>query len=85
VTDVYAASRLHALGATDLDVGQGNVPWTCQAAAPAIAALVGETAADALATTRRMYEITLAEHPLFRVPALEFLYYAGVVTPGTYR
>jgi hypothetical protein len=42
------------------------------AAAPAIAALVGGTAADALATTRRMYEITLAEHPLYQVPALEF-------------
>ncbi|MEV6632185.1 VOC family protein [Actinoplanes sp. NPDC051470] len=22
-------SRLHSLGATDLDLGQGNVPWTC--------------------------------------------------------
>jgi len=42
------------------------------AAAPAIAALVGGTAADAIATTERMYEITLAEHPLYRVPALEF-------------
>ena len=34
--------------------------------------LVGGTAADALATTRRMYEITLAEHPTYQVPALEF-------------
>jgi predicted enzyme related to lactoylglutathione lyase len=24
-------ARLHALGATDLDLGQGDVPWTCLA------------------------------------------------------
>jgi hypothetical protein len=28
--------------------------------------------ADALANTLRMYQITLAEHPLLRVPALDF-------------
>jgi hypothetical protein len=50
----------------------GGLGGFAMAAAPAIAALVGGTAADALATTRRMYEITLAEHPLYRVPALEF-------------
>jgi len=60
------------------DIGDSAITETAglggfaMAAAPAIAALVGGTAADALATTRRMYEITLAEHPLFRVPALEF-------------
>src|SRR5258706_10813643 len=42
------------------------------AGAPAIVRLVGGPAASALAATRRMYEITLAEHPLFGVPALEF-------------
>jgi hypothetical protein len=42
------------------------------AAAPAIVRFVGGTVADALATTRRMYEITLAEHPLLQVPALDF-------------
>ena len=42
------------------------------AAAPAIVRLVGGTAATALASTTRMYEITLAEHPLFTVPALDF-------------
>jgi Protein of unknown function (DUF1116) len=50
----------------------GGLGGFAMAAAPAIAALVGGTAADALATTRRMYEITLAEHPLYRVPGLEF-------------
>jgi Protein of unknown function (DUF1116) len=60
------------------DIGDSAITETAglggfaMAAAPAIAALVGGTAADALATTRRMYEITLTEHPLYRVPALEF-------------
>jgi hypothetical protein len=60
------------------DIGDSAITETAglggfaMAAAPAIAALVGGTAADALATTRRMYEITLAEHALYRVPALEF-------------
>jgi hypothetical protein len=60
------------------DIGDSAITETAglggfaMAAAPAIAALVGGTAADALATTRRMYEITLAEHPLYRMPALEF-------------
>jgi hypothetical protein len=42
------------------------------AAAPAIARLVGSSVAEALAATERMYEITLAEHPMFGVPVLEF-------------
>jgi hypothetical protein len=42
------------------------------AAAPAIVRFVGGTVADALATTSRMYEITLAEHPTFSIPVLEF-------------
>jgi hypothetical protein len=50
----------------------GGLGGFAMAAAPAIVRLVGGTAASALATTRRMYEITLAEHPLFAVPALEF-------------
>jgi hypothetical protein len=60
------------------DIGDSAITETAglggfaMAAAPAIAALVGGTAADALATTRRMYEITLAEHRLYQVPALEF-------------
>jgi hypothetical protein len=42
------------------------------AAAPAIVRFVGGTVADALATTRRMYEITLGEHERFAVPVLDF-------------
>jgi hypothetical protein len=60
------------------DIGDSAITETAglggfaMAAAPAIVRLVGGTAALALDTTRRMYEITLAEHPLFAVPALEF-------------
>jgi Protein of unknown function (DUF1116) len=50
----------------------GGLGGFAMAAAPAIVRLVGGTAASALAATRRMYEITLTEHPLFAVPALEF-------------
>jgi hypothetical protein len=42
------------------------------AAAPAIVQLVGGTPQLALDTTRDMYEITLAEHETFRIPALDF-------------
>jgi hypothetical protein len=60
------------------DIGDSAITETAglggfaMAAAPAIVRLVGGTAAAAVAATRRMYEITLAEHPLFGVPALEF-------------
>jgi hypothetical protein len=40
--------------------------------APAIVQFVGGTPADALRTTRLMYEITLAEHEVYRIPALDF-------------
>ena len=42
------------------------------AAAPAIVRFVGGDVPDALATTRRMYEITLGENPRYQVPVLEF-------------
>ena len=42
------------------------------AAAPAIVRFVGGDGADALAATRLMYEITLAENPTYQVPMLEF-------------
>lgn len=42
------------------------------AAAPAIGRLVGAEVADALNASRRMYEITLAEHPGWQVPVLGF-------------
>ena len=60
------------------DIGDSAITETAglggfaMAAAPAIAALVGSNAAGAMAATRRMYEITLAEHPRFSVPALDF-------------
>jgi hypothetical protein len=42
------------------------------AGAPAIVQFVGGTPADALAHTRRMYEITLGESEAYRLPALDF-------------
>ncbi len=44
----------------------------CMAAAPAIVRFVGGTVPDALATTERMYQITLAESPAMQVPILGF-------------
>jgi hypothetical protein len=60
------------------DIGDSAITETAglggfaMAAAPAIVRLVGGTAATALSSTARMYEITLAEHPLFAVPTLDF-------------
>ncbi len=60
------------------DIGDSVITETAglggmaMAAAPAIVQFVGGTAAQALGTTRRMYEITLAEHPAYRIPALDF-------------
>jgi hypothetical protein len=42
------------------------------AASPAILSLIGKNAADAVAMTEEMYEITLDEHPSFRLPFLDF-------------
>lgn len=42
------------------------------AAAPAIVQFVGGSVESALAATRDMYEITLAEHSRYRIPALGF-------------
>ena len=71
---------LAGYGADDAnpDIGDSAITETAgvggfaMAAAPAIARLVGGTAASAVATTRLMYEITLAENPAFTVPALDF-------------
>ncbi len=60
------------------DIGDSAIAETAgiggfaMAAAPAIVAFVGGDADLALATTRRMYEITLAEHPVLQVPILGF-------------
>jgi hypothetical protein len=42
------------------------------ASAPAIVRFVGGTVADALRTTRLMYEITVGENPAFALPILDF-------------
>ncbi|WP_344894821.1 DUF1116 domain-containing protein [Actinomadura meridiana] len=42
------------------------------AAAPAVVRSVGGDVPGALAATHRMYEITLAEHPLLQIPLLSF-------------
>ncbi len=42
------------------------------AASPAITQFVGGTPADALATTRSMRRITMAAHPAYQLPALDF-------------
>jgi hypothetical protein len=60
------------------DIGDSAITETAgiggfaMAAAPAIVRFVGGDAPFALATTRRMYEITGAENPAFAVPVLDF-------------
>jgi hypothetical protein len=60
------------------DIGDSAITETAgiggfaMATAPAIVRLVGGTVPDALATTRRMHEIALAENPRWSVPVLEF-------------
>jgi hypothetical protein len=60
------------------DIGDSAITETmgiggmAMAAAPAIVRFVGGTVPDALAVTRRMYEITEGENPAFAIPILEF-------------
>ena len=60
------------------DIGDSAITETAgiggfsMATAPAIVRFVGGTVPDALATTRRMYEITLAKNPRWTIPVLEF-------------
>ncbi len=60
------------------DIGDSAITETAgiggfaMAAAPAIVRFVGGDVPFALATSRRMYEITLAENPAFAIPVLEF-------------
>ena len=42
------------------------------AGAPAIVTFIGGTVRDAVASTLEMYEITMAEHEAYRIPALDF-------------
>ena len=60
------------------DIGDSAITETAglggfsMAAAPAIVRFVGGAVPQALATTRRMYEITLAENPRWTIPVLDF-------------
>ena len=60
------------------DIGDSAITETAglggfsMAAAPAIVRFVGGTVPDALATTRRMQEITLATNPRWSIPVLDF-------------
>ena len=61
-----------------LDLGDSAITETvglgafAMAAAPAIAAYIGGTAADCVATTRSMAEITWARSQTYQIPALDF-------------
>jgi hypothetical protein len=60
------------------DIGDSAITETvglggfAMAASPAIVGFVGGTASGAVKRTRQMYEITLAEHPAYQIPQLEF-------------
>jgi hypothetical protein len=60
------------------DIGDSTITETAgigafaMAAAPAIVTFVSGTPKDALNATLEMYEITIAEHKAFTIPALEF-------------
>lgn len=60
------------------DMGDSSVTETAglgafaMAGAPAIVKFVGGSASDAFAYTREMYEITIAEHAHYRIPAFDF-------------
>ncbi|GJL80899.1 MAG: hypothetical protein DHS20C01_05330 [marine bacterium B5-7] len=60
------------------DIGDSTITETvgvggfAMASAPAIVKFVGGTSDLALDSSRRMYDITIGEHPLFRLPALDF-------------
>jgi hypothetical protein len=60
------------------DIGDSTITETAgiggfaMAAAPAIVTFVSGTPQDALNTTLEMYEITVAEHQHFTIPALDF-------------
>ncbi len=60
------------------DIGDSAITETAgiggfaMAAAPAIVRFVGGAVADAIEATQLMYEITLAEHPAFQIPVLDF-------------
>jgi hypothetical protein len=60
------------------DIGDSAIMETlglggfAMAASPAIVRFVGGQVSQAVESTQRMYEITLAEHPLYQIPGLNF-------------
>ncbi|MEO5708529.1 MAG: DUF1116 domain-containing protein [Nocardioidaceae bacterium] len=60
------------------DIGDSAITETAgigglaMATAPAIVRFVGGSVPDALATTQRMYDITVGENPAYGIPILEF-------------
>jgi hypothetical protein len=60
------------------DIGDSAITETAglcgfaMAAAPEIVRYVGGQVSDALAASRRMYEITVGEHPMYSIPVLDF-------------
>jgi hypothetical protein len=60
------------------DIGDSAITETAgigglsMATAPAIVRFVGGSVPDALATTQRMYDITVGENPAYAIPILEF-------------
>jgi Protein of unknown function (DUF1116) len=60
------------------DIGDSAITETAgigglsMATAPAIVRFVGGSVPDAIATTQRMYDITVGENPAFAIPILEF-------------
>ncbi|MFC5829174.1 DUF1116 domain-containing protein [Nonomuraea insulae] len=65
-------------GDANPDIGDSTITETtglggfAMAASPAIVRFVGGEVADAVRATRSMYEITLAEHPVYQIPGLGF-------------
>ncbi len=60
------------------DIGDSAITETmgigsmAMAAGPAVVQFIGSTAQFAMESTIRMYEITESEHPLFKIPVLDF-------------
>ena len=60
------------------DIGDSVITETAglggfsMAAAPAIVQFIGGSPSQALTFTRRMYEITMSEHPVYKIPILGF-------------
>jgi hypothetical protein len=78
--DTPSGLFLGAYGPDDAnpDIGDSAITETAglgglsMATAPAIVRFVGGSVPDALATTQRMYDITVGENPAFAIPILEF-------------